>query len=53
MKANDLQIKFFRILFTPLSVEEFTSFFPSCEGCPQGGVRIKNTPDKSEFVTPL
>jgi hypothetical protein len=28
-------------------------FFPSAEWCPKGGVGVKNTPHKSEFVTPL
>jgi len=31
---------------------ELTSYSP-LEGCPKGGVGVKNTPHKSEFVTPL
>jgi hypothetical protein len=47
MKANDLQIKNFRILFIPLFVEEFTSFFPSCEGKPAGrGEKKEHTPTR-------
>jgi hypothetical protein len=46
MKANDLQIKFFRILFTPLSVEgNLPLFSPSCEGKPIGrGESKEHTP---------
>jgi len=35
------------------SVEGNLPLFPLGEGCPKGGVGVKNTPHKSEFVTPL